>query len=130
MTRQEITSSLLKQKTEAKTSQKNDSYSCLKCGNKFEKPIFAVNNSPGVTEGYYACPLCLSKIKNPKDEETDEVPTDEEAPIVEEEEKGAPTERSPPVCPYHFGYLKKRPKNTPVPEECFTCLEMIDCMTR
>ncbi len=145
MSRQEATSSLLKPKTQTKT-QKNDSYSCLKCGNEFEKPIFAVNNSPGTTtEGYYACPLCLSKIKSPKEEKTDDEDQEEaieeeavaqeeeeEAPSVEEEKKEIPKviEPAPTVCPYHVGYLKKRPKNTPVPEECFTCVEMIDCMSR
>jgi len=143
MSRQEVTSSLLKPQTETKMPQKTDSYSCLRCGNKFEKPIFAVNNSAGIAEGYYACPLCLSKIESSKEEKTDDedeevieeeeaVTEEEEAPSVEEEKKEIPKqdEPSPAVCPYHVGYLKKRPKNTPVPEECFTCVEMIDCMSR
>ena len=31
-------------------------------------------------------------------------------------------------CAHHLGYLKRRPKNTPIPEECLTCSKMIECM--
>ena len=31
------------------------------------------------------------------------------------------------ACPHYLGYLKKRPKNSPIPENCFTCMKMIDC---
>ena len=33
-------------------------------------------------------------------------------------------------CPYHFGYLKEKPKSTPIPEECLTCPKMVDCMLK
>jgi len=33
------------------------------------------------------------------------------------------------ACAHHLGYLKRRPKNTPIPEECLTCTKMIDCMS-
>ncbi len=31
-------------------------------------------------------------------------------------------------CPYHFGYLASRPKDSPVPQECFVCRRLGDCM--
>ncbi len=31
-------------------------------------------------------------------------------------------------CPYHFGYLKEKPKEMPIPEECLTCPKMLECM--
>ena len=31
-------------------------------------------------------------------------------------------------CAHHFGYLKKRPKDTPIPEACLTCKKMIQCL--
>jgi hypothetical protein len=31
-------------------------------------------------------------------------------------------------CPHNFGYLYKLPKNTPIPEECFFCSRVIDCL--
>lgn len=31
-------------------------------------------------------------------------------------------------CLHHFGYLKNLPKNTPVPDECYGCLQMMRCL--
>ncbi|MFQ5999213.1 MAG: hypothetical protein ACE5J6_00410 [Candidatus Bathyarchaeia archaeon] len=31
-------------------------------------------------------------------------------------------------CPHHFGYLKEYPKNTPIPNECFTCTKIMECL--
>ena len=31
-------------------------------------------------------------------------------------------------CPHNFGYLSKLPKNTLIPEECFFCSRVIDCI--
>jgi len=30
-------------------------------------------------------------------------------------------------CPYHLGYLKKLPEETPIPDECFRCPRMVEC---
>lgn len=30
-------------------------------------------------------------------------------------------------CPYAFGYLKKRDKNAPIPDECLSCPSMLEC---
>lgn len=30
-------------------------------------------------------------------------------------------------CPYHFGYLSKRPKNAAIPSECLTCNRLMEC---
>jgi len=32
-------------------------------------------------------------------------------------------------CPHNFGYLKDLPKNTPIPDECFGCPKVIECLT-
>jgi DNA-directed RNA polymerase subunit RPC12/RpoP len=121
--------SILKLETTTQTENQTDqqqtniNYMCIRCGKQFTKPIFAVNNSPGVAEAYYACPTCLSKIeikkedKNPKPSQTAEQQTLPETNPV-----------TPIVCHHHMGYLKKRPKNTSVPEECLTCPAMLDCM--
>jgi len=34
----------------------------------------------------------------------------------------------PPGCNHFLGYLKKIPKNTIIPDECFGCLKMIECL--
>jgi hypothetical protein len=31
-------------------------------------------------------------------------------------------------CPHQFGYLKSLPKNTQVPEECFGCQRIVECI--
>jgi hypothetical protein len=31
-------------------------------------------------------------------------------------------------CAHEFGYLKDMPKNTPVPDECFGCPNVLRCM--
>lgn len=31
-------------------------------------------------------------------------------------------------CPYHFGYLSQLPKNAPIPEECFLCSRVVECI--
>jgi hypothetical protein len=31
-------------------------------------------------------------------------------------------------CPHQFGYLKGLPKNRPIPEECFGCQRIVECL--
>jgi len=31
-------------------------------------------------------------------------------------------------CVHNFGYLKNMPKNTPIPDECFGCPQVLRCM--
>ena len=58
-----------------------------------------------------------------------------EKPIVAKDVQKLPTASSkslqarPPGCPHFFGYLKKIPKNTPMPDECLTCLKMVECIS-
>jgi len=47
---------------------------------------------------------------------------------IETEETETSQEARPSGCPYHFGYLKEHPKNTPVPNECFTCTKIMECL--
>jgi DNA-directed RNA polymerase subunit RPC12/RpoP len=100
---------------------------CSACGEDFETPLLAMVFSDSLVEEYYACPKCLSKVGSvgrQKDFEVDE---------AEEEEKSLETEFEDTIeetvgCTHHLGYLKRRPKNTPIPEECLTCSKMIECM--
>ncbi len=119
--------------TEPETQQTTTTYMCTRCGKHFIKPIFAVNNSPGVAEGYYACPSCLTKIEIKKEEKKEEKTKETNAEITPSKPETTPvnaTPTTPTLCAHYAGYLKKRPKNTPVPEECFTCTIMLDCMSR
>ncbi len=57
-------------------------------------------------------------------EQTGETPPETlEAPKPAESKEETPT-----GCPHHFGYLSKRPKDIPIPEECLTCRKMVQCM--
>lgn len=31
-------------------------------------------------------------------------------------------------CVHHFGYLRSFPKNSPIPDECFGCERIVDCL--
>lgn len=33
-------------------------------------------------------------------------------------------------CTHKFGYLKSLPKNTPIPDECFGCPQILECLMR
>jgi DNA-directed RNA polymerase subunit RPC12/RpoP len=103
---------------------------CSTCGEEFKTPLLAMVSSGFIVEEYYACPKCLSKVgslEQPKnlegDEAVDEAEEALEMKIEDDMEESV-------ACAHHLGYLKQRPKNTPIPEECLTCSKMIDCMSR
>jgi DNA-directed RNA polymerase subunit RPC12/RpoP len=105
--------------------------SCENCGKKFEKPLFTTISSGQVLKEYYACPNCLSKIisvdvQKTKNINQPEIITEEETKI--DNSKAEKEEETIPGCQNTIGFLKRRPKNTAIPEECFTCNKMIDCM--
>jgi len=60
--------------------------------------------------------------------EYSETPTTEEP--VEPTEAPESREETPLECPHYFGYLKKFPKNVPIPDECLGCLRIVECLCR
>jgi DNA-directed RNA polymerase subunit RPC12/RpoP len=105
--------------------------SCDNCGKKFEKPLFTTISSGQVLKEYYACPKCLSKIisvdvQKSKNIKQPEIIKDEEPKL--DNTKTEKKKETIPGCKNTIGFLKRRPKNTAIPEECFTCNKMIDCM--
>ena len=103
---------------------------CSACGEEFDAPLLAMVFSDYLVEEYYACPKCLSKVRSverrEEQVEVDEAEEEEEAGSLGmsvEEPAGAAG-----GCGHHLGFLKNRPKNTPIPEECLTCSKMIECM--
>ena len=109
----------------------NETSKCDFCGEEFETPLFTVVSSGYLVEEYYACPRCLSKVggvARQEDAEEEEVEEAEPQTVSAEtvvEDKAEDTV----ACAHHMGYLKRRPKNTPIPEECLVCNKMIDCMS-
>ncbi len=131
-----------------------------KCHRKIEEPILLNNLSLTPAKQYYACPHCLIKLdmgaKNdakfsqeskprpavhpslekvlnvistqPQEEKVERVENKkEEEPLTKPSEK---EEKGSSACPHHFGYLAKRPKNVPIPQECLTCSKTVDCMLK
>ncbi len=57
--------------------------------------------------------------------------------IIGEREKRMKAEGVPnldtepePGCPHHFGYLSRFPIDQPIPDECFGCLDAVQCMNQ
>lgn len=51
----------------------------------------------------------------------------EAAPVEAERETGPP---GPLGCPYHLGYLKKRPKDALIPDACLGCPRILECLEK
>jgi hypothetical protein len=105
---------------------KENSFICNGCGENFSKPILATVSSSGILQKYYACPHCLTAVSDVKSQRSEE---DEKTSVSTEEIGNTEVKLENNVeCKNFFGYLKKRPKNTPIPEECLTCDKMIECL--
>ncbi len=92
---------------------------CNECGGTFEKPILATVSCDGQVQEYYACPCCMTRINNERKNIT----------ISEEDVKKPSAKFENNVeCKHFFGYLKTRPKEAPIPDECLTCGRMIECL--
>ena len=114
-----------------------DMYVCVNenCGREFEKPILITNKSVNPPQTYLGCPYCLSRI----DVEVSEAEKIEEKieqtsklieikKIIEKNAKKEKEKAKEIKCPYHFGYLKEKGKDSPIPEECLVCPKMLECM--
>jgi DNA-directed RNA polymerase subunit RPC12/RpoP len=100
---------------------------CNACGGMFNAPLLAMVFSDSPAEEYYACPKCLSKVRSverQKQAKVDNIVQEDNSLGIDVED----TVAKEAGCTYHLGYLKKRPKKTPIPEECLTCSKMIECM--
>ena len=109
-----------------------DNAVCDVCGEEFQHPLLAELISGDHAEEYHACPRCLTKVievKHQEKIEADEADGEEEAvEVVEIQQENEPFKtQKASACPHHLGYLKKRQKNSPIPENCFTCTKMIEC---
>lgn len=121
----------LQQKNRDESVQSNPSnvssqpvYSCNECGETFERPLLVTNLSETPSEEYYGCPRCLSKL-NGFDKHPKETKKPSSIPVKDQKTVEEP---SPPGCPHYFGYLKNRPKGTPIPDECLTCKKIVECL--
>jgi hypothetical protein len=68
----------------------------------------------------------MTKVPDAKASKEEE---DEEFTIpLSDMESDAPAPEANTKCQHFFGYLNKRPKENPFPEECLTCVRMVDCL--
>ncbi|MEM3874241.1 MAG: hypothetical protein QXU45_03835 [Candidatus Bathyarchaeia archaeon] len=107
---------------------RHDGLVCNGCGENFEKPVLATIVSSGSSRTYYACPRCLTKVGDVKPTRHDKGGEEEKASTVVVRRSGESVSEGV-ECKHFFGYLRKRPKNTPIPDECLTCSRMIECLT-
>jgi len=107
-----------------KTHEKE--FTCGECGKTFQRPLLATVSTSNQTQTYYACPRCMTKVESfPSPSKENE----EEAPVLTvEQRKLRPEPEDEAKCEHFFGYLNKRQKNTPFPDECLTCARMVECM--
>jgi hypothetical protein len=119
--------------TEANAATANDGgyttedkgFTCEGCGGTYEKSILAHIIFAGQTQEYYACPRCMTKAPPmartiQEQQSPTPIPSVKRTITVEEETVAG--------CSNHFGYLRKRERNKPFPEECLTCTRMVDCL--
>jgi DNA-directed RNA polymerase subunit RPC12/RpoP len=111
--------------TEYPSDPHQASFSCAGCKTPFQRPLFATILASGQRQTYYACPRCLTRVDAQKSESED---TEQRASPAQE--LGRATSETPhsETCQHFFGYLNKREKGNPYPEECLTCPKMIDCL--
>ena len=100
------------------------------CRKIFTRPIEATNVQVS-SEPYKACPYCLTKITGDP-EVISNIPLKEETPPEPVSEPAGQKEEiaSSPGCKKHFGFLSERAANVPIPDECLTCSEVVQCMRK
>jgi hypothetical protein len=100
------------------------------CRKIFTRPIETTNVQVSA-EPYKACPYCLTKITG-EPEIISDFPSKEEMPptpsieVMTQKEEVA----SSPGCKKHFGFLSERAANVPIPDECLTCSDVVQCMRK
>ncbi len=100
------------------------------CHRTFTRPIYATNVQVS-KEPYKACPFCLTRIPG-EPEFIPNMPSKEEIPQTPlmEVNKKEEAITSTPGCNKHFGFLSERASNVPIPDECLTCSEVVQCMRK
>lgn len=103
--------------------------SCDKCGKRFSQPVELTIRTKGSLETYQACPHCFSRVsvsdnlkKTPSEATLDAL-----ANAVKETAKDIEKNKQA-GCPNFLGYLKKRSKDSSIPDECLTCASIMQCM--
>jgi len=96
----------------------------IKCGRMFSEPLALTVRVDGSLETYQACPHCFSRLGISETLEKDL----SETPLSASEEALSNAADEVANCAHFLGYLKTRPKDSPIPDECLTCNQILKCM--
>ena len=126
-------SKLISMRHSRNIEKESNNYSCEACGRMFEDPIRLTNLSATPMQTYSACPFCFSKLNENTvlEEELGDLKmstSKDSSVVLGKKQKKIESPEQLTGCPHYFGYLKKRPKNTPIPDTCLTCQKMIQCL--
>ena len=83
-----------------------------KCEYQITEPIKINDFSTRPKRTYHGCPCCLIEIRN-------KYYSTKHSQLEKKDSK---------VCTFFFGYLKARSKDTSIPQECFVCPKLIECI--
>jgi|GEM_PF-690821 DNA-directed RNA polymerase subunit RPC12/RpoP len=124
----EKTTTLMKMQSESSQVGGNLShFKCERCGEEFQTPLLATVFSTYSAQRYFACPRCLTKVDLTKESRTEEKIV-EQPSIREKAELKEMPKLDDAKCNHFLGYLKRRPKDAPIPDDCLTCEKMIECL--
>jgi len=102
------------------------SFTCSnpKCANVFTNPLIVENMSYKDKASYCACPNCLTEIATERGLGAEEL----KQPMIDLE-KAKPELQTPEIhkCSYNFGYMSQHLKDENIPEDCFTCRQLLAC---
>ena len=112
------------------TYETTKAITCDECKSQFETPIIATLTCQTGTQKYYACPHCLAQVREVHQVQTQR--QERSAMRLREMHMNSvqtvASKAKQTGCAHGIGYLRTRPKNTPIPDECLTCNNMVDCM--
>ncbi|MGC8939638.1 MAG: hypothetical protein C0193_02330 [Candidatus Bathyarchaeota archaeon] len=94
----------------------------------FQKPLLTTDSSGGRVQVYYACPRCLSRVDDVKESKYSEEKQGNSTSVKKDEKNAG--EHAVAGCKHFLGYLRKRPKDSAISDECLVCERMIECLTR
>lgn len=87
-----------------------------------EKPMMMVGSTIG---GGSTQTKHVNQGPAPTFKENREAPRLPEKPVATVKTESSSAVRD---CPHHYGYLHTFPKNSPIPDECFGCEKIVDCL--
>jgi hypothetical protein len=96
------------------------------CQQTFTVPLETLNVQANPTEPYYACPYCLTKLREP----TLKIQKPTISEPVPQKNKNADDGEKPEACKFHLGYLSERVQKEQIPEECLLCKSIVECMLK